>query len=56
MKTSKNLATSTICKNIVKQFMVVVLLKFRSKMKKKWFDGDLLSKYGTFSDGKRLFL
>ena len=53
MKTSKNLATSIVCKNIVKQFITIVLLKFRGKMEKKWFDSDLLSKDGTFREREK---
>ena len=56
MKTSKNLATSIVCKNIVKQFITIVLLKFRGKMEKKWFDSDLLSKDGTFREREKCLM
>ena len=33
--------------------MTIVLLKFRGKMEKKWFDSDLLSKDGTFREREK---
>ena len=36
--------------------MTIVLLKFRGKMEKKWFDSDLLSKDVTFREREKCLM